>query len=80
MAMYKFRSTIAVLACAPLIALGAGVAGAAPAADPAPVPVAPVPVQVEPAVLSPFITIPGALLTCVPLLVTLPILYPVCVV
>ncbi|MFC4126734.1 hypothetical protein [Nocardia rhizosphaerae] len=78
--MYKIRSTIAVLACAPLIALGAGVAGAAPAADPVPVPVAPVPVQVEPAVLSPFITIPGALLTCVPLLVTLPILYPLCVV
>ncbi|MGY0500446.1 hypothetical protein ACWZHB_18320 [Nocardia sp. FBN12] len=76
--MYKIRSTVAVLACAPLIALGAGVAGAAPA--PAPVPVAPVPVQVEPVVLSPFITIPGALVTCVPLLVTLPILYPLCVV
>lgn len=76
--MSKIRSTIAVLACAPLIALGAGVAGAAPATDP--VPVTPLPVQVEPAVLSPFITIPGALVTCVPLLVTLPILYPLCVV
>ncbi|MFE3544825.1 hypothetical protein ACFXK0_17840 [Nocardia sp. NPDC059177] len=75
----KIRSTIAVFACAPLIALGAGVAGAAPAADPA-VPVAPVPVEVQPVVLSPFITIPGALLTCVPILVTLPILYPLCVV
>lgn len=69
----KIRSTLAVFACAPLIALGAGAAGAAPVADPVPVPV-------QPAVLSPFITIPGALLTCVPLLVTLPILYPVCVV
>ncbi|MFD4428537.1 hypothetical protein [Nocardia sp. NPDC058497] len=78
--MYKVRSTIAVLACAPLIALGAGVAGAAPAADPAPVPVAPVPVQVEPVVLSPFITIPGAIVVCLPILVTIPFLYPVCVV
>lgn len=76
--MYKIRSTVAVLACAPLIALGAGVAGAAPA--PAPVPVAPVPVQVEPVLLSPFITIPGAIVVCLPILVTVPFLYPVCVV
>jgi hypothetical protein len=78
MAMYKIRSTIAVLACAPMIALGAGVAGAAPAEDP--VPVAPAPVQVEPVVLSPFITIPGAFLACGIVLITVPFLYPVCVV
>ncbi|TLG09048.1 hypothetical protein FEK35_16180 [Nocardia cyriacigeorgica] len=76
----KVRSAIAVAACAPLIAMGAGVASAAPAAEPAPAPVAPVPVEVQPAVLSPFITIPGAFLACGIVLITVPILFPVCVV
>ncbi len=76
----KVRSAIAAAACAPLIAMGAGVATAAPAADPAPAPVAPVPADVQPAVLSPFLTIPGAFLACGIVLITVPILFPVCVV
>ncbi|QLY33711.1 hypothetical protein [Nocardia huaxiensis] len=75
----KFRATVAALACAPLIAVGTGVAAAAPAAEPAPV--APVQgVEVEPAVLSPFLTIPGAVNTCQIVLFTIPILFPLCVV
>ncbi|MFF0544441.1 hypothetical protein ACWEVD_31325 [Nocardia thailandica] len=72
MSKNRIRAAVMVAAAAPMIALGTGVAVAEPAT--------PMPVEVQPAVLSPFITIPGALLTCVPVLVTLPILYPLCVV
>ncbi|MFE7798126.1 hypothetical protein [Nocardia sp. NPDC057440] len=50
----KIRVVVAAVALAPMIALGSGVATAAPAESPLPVQVAPsepVPVQVEPAVL-----------------------------
>ncbi|MFI6867331.1 hypothetical protein [Nocardia sp. NPDC050406] len=75
----KIRAAAATLACAPLIAWGAGVAAAAPAPEPAPVAPA-VGVEVQPAVLSPFLTIPGASNTCSVLLITVPILFPICVV
>lgn len=72
MSKNRIRAAVMVAAAAPMVALGTGVAVAEPTA--------PLPVEVQPAVLSPFITIPGAMLTCVPVLVTLPILYPLCVV
>lgn len=74
----KFRTTAAVLAMAPVIALGSGVAAAEPAPAPAPVPVsASAPADAVQPVSLPLL-FPWSFVICFPTILALP-LYFACV-